>query len=253
VLALGLAPPAFAAECPAGGTDRAEVAGAVDGATLLLKDGAEIRLAGIEAPLPPLTLDAGAQWPAAESARQALERLAAGHTVSLAEAGNGPDRHGRTHAYAFLDDGRNLAAALLSEGAVRVRWFQGENECFPAFLAAETAARAVKSGIWSLAEYAVLQANDPSLKRRNGLYDLVEGRVISVGHGSRMIFLDFGQDIRRDFTVMVTPAVADALAAKGHPADSFSGRRVLVRGLIEESNGPAIRLNDPAEIELLDE
>jgi hypothetical protein len=68
-----------------------------------------------------------------------------------------------------------------------------------------------------------------------------------------MIFLDFGRDYRRDFTVMVPPAVAEALSEGGRSADTFDGRRVLVRGMIEESNGPAIRLNDPAEIEVLDE
>jgi hypothetical protein len=67
-----------------------------------------------------------------------------------------------------------------------------------------------------------------------------------------MVFLDFGHDIRRDFTIMVPPAVADALAVAGRPVDGFARRRVRVRGVIEESNGPAIRLNDPAEIELLD-
>jgi endonuclease YncB( thermonuclease family) len=242
-----------AAACPEAGGDRAVVAAAIDGATLRLDDGAEIRLAGVAAPARPLTLDAGQQWPAGESAKAALERLVAGHTVTLAEAGEGPDRYGRAHAYVFLKDGRSLAGALLAEGAVRAQWLPGESDCFPAFLAAEKAARAVKSGLWALPEFAAREADDPSLATRNGLYDLVEGRVVSVGHGSRMIFLDFGHDYRRDFTVMVPPAVAKALAAAGRDADGFSGKRVLVRGVIEESNGPTIRLNDPAEIELLDE
>jgi hypothetical protein len=67
-----------------------------------------------------------------------------------------------------------------------------------------------------------------------------------------MIFLDFGRNIRRDFTVLVTPPVAEGLAAAGLPAESLANRRVRVRGVIEESGGPAIRLNDPAEIELID-
>ncbi len=145
-----------------------------------------------------------------------------------------------------------MAEALVGEGLVRARWFPDENGCFQRFLAAENAARAAERGLWAAPEYAIRKANDPSLTTRNGLYDLVEGRVVSVGHGSRMIFLDFGYDIRRDFTVMVPPAVAEALAAAGRPAEAFAKRRVRVRGVIEESNGPAIRLNDPAEIELLD-
>ncbi|MEJ0013898.1 MAG: thermonuclease family protein [Bauldia sp.] len=244
---------ALAAECPAAGSDTAVVAEVIDGATLRLADGAEIRLAGIEAPARPLALAAGAAWSAGEAARAALAQLAAGKSVALAEAGDAPDRYGRAHAYAFLADGRALAEALIGEGYARARWFPNENGCFPAFLAAEKAARQAKRGLWGQPEYATLEANDPSLGTRNGLYHLVEGRVVSVGHGSRMIFLDFGHDIRRDFTVMVSPAVGEALAAAGRPVDGFAERRVRVRGVIEESNGPAIRLNDPAEIELLDD
>jgi hypothetical protein len=68
-----------------------------------------------------------------------------------------------------------------------------------------------------------------------------------------MIFLDFGRDFRRDFTVMVAPAVADLLKAEGRDPDGFAGKSVVVRGMIEEAGGPAIRLNDPAEIELTDD
>jgi endonuclease YncB( thermonuclease family) len=251
-LAVGFAAPVVAA-CPEKGAGGGLVSAALDAATLRLNDGSPVRLAGVEAPRRPLELDADAPWPAGESGRAALERLAVGKAVTLAETGDGPDRYGRRHAYVFLEDGRSLARLLLAEGAVRARWLPGESDCFPSFLGTEGKARAARTGLWALPEFDARSADDPSLNARNGLYDLVEGRVVSVGHGSRMIFLDFGHDYRRDFTVMVPPKVAEALAASGRDADSFSGRRVLVRGLIEESNGPAIRLNDPAEIDVLDE
>lgn len=111
----------------------------------------------------------------------------------------------------------------------------------------------MRNGFWARAGGGVRSANDPYLLERNGLYELVEGRVLSVGRGARMLFLDFGRNYRQDFTVMVPPAVADRLAAAGLSSDDFANRRVRVRGVIEESGGPAIRLNDPAEIELLDD
>jgi endonuclease YncB( thermonuclease family) len=255
ILALSLLPavPVLAAECPTTGADTAVVAEAIDGATLRLSDGGEVRLAGIDVPVRPLGLAAGAPWAAGEAARAGLARLAAGKSVTLAEGGDGPDRYGRAHAYVFLPGGRSLAKALIGDGYARARWLPGENGCFASFLAAEKTARDAKRGLWAAVEFAIGRTDDPSLGARNGLYDLVEGRVVSVGHGSRMIFRDVGHDIRRDFTVMVPPAVAEALAAAGRPADSFAKRRVRVRGVIEESNGPAIRLNDPAEIELLND
>jgi hypothetical protein len=207
----------------------------------------------MEPPLRPLGLAAGAPWPLADSAREALESLGRDARVRLAAAGQNPDRYGRRHVFAFLPDGSLLQERLLRLGFGRARWESGDDACFVRFLAAEEVARRAKSGIWADPEYKIRSGFDPSLRERNGLYDLVEGRVASVGHGTRMIFLDFGHDFRRDFTIMVPPGVADALALAGRPADLFAGRRVRVRGIIEESGGPAIRLNDPAEIELLEE
>ena len=76
---------------------------------------------------------------------------------------------------------------------------------------------------------------------------------MSVARGLRFVFIDFGRDFRRDFTVMVPLALADGMARSGMPPEGLGGRRVRVRGLIEESGGPAIRLADPVELELVDE
>jgi hypothetical protein len=81
---------------------------------------------------------------------------------------------------------------------------------------------------------------------------LVEGRVVSVGRGNRLDFLNFGRNWRRDFTVMVDASASGGMAESELPIESLSGRRVLVRGVVEESGGPAMRLSDPSEIEILD-
>jgi hypothetical protein len=99
----------------------------------------------------------------------------------------------------------------------------------------------------------VIGADDPSLIERKGLYVLVVGRVVSVGRGNRVDFLNFGRYWRRDFTVLVGAPVSARLTEKGLPVEELAGRRVLVRGVIGEGGGPAIRLNDPGEIEILDD
>lgn len=231
------------------GTESATVGEVIDGDTVRLAEGMVVRLAGIEAPKPPLS--ATGPWPLAEDARQALQRLVGGAAVLLAPAGSGLDRYGRRHAYLFLVGGRSVQGEMVTIGLARVRWLSEEGACFQMLAQKEETARQARLGLWASPEYAVRQADDPSLLNRNGLYELVEGRVVSVGHGSRMIFLDFGHKYRRDFTVMVSSAIGDSLTAAGHPADVFANRRVRVRGVIEESGGPAMRLNDSAEIEVL--
>jgi hypothetical protein len=66
-------------------------------------------------------------------------------------------------------------------------------------------------------------------------------------------FLNFGRNWRRDFTVMVGAPVSARMAESGLPISALSGRRVIVRGVIEESGGAAMRLSDPSEIEILDD
>lgn len=221
---------------------------AIDGDTIRVEGGV-VRLAGIEAP----KANGFGDSAQAEAARVALDRLVVGRSLSLAEVGDGPDRYGRIHAQVFLDGGPWLQAALVRSGQVRIRSLAGEESCISALFASENAARRAKKGVWAGGLYGPLRADDPSLSQRNGLYELVEGRVLSVGHGSVMIFLDFGRNYRRDFTAMIPKPVATLFAEAGLPVEAFKGRRVRVRGVIEESGGPAVRLNHPTAIEVLDD
>jgi micrococcal nuclease len=237
---------------PGDSPELATVAAVLGGETVQLDGGRVVVLAGIEAPRPPLKLPQAAPWPPALAAKQALERLVAGRQVAIVPAGSQPDRHGRWRANVFFE-GRWVQAGLVAAGWARVHWLPLDPACIFALLEQERGAREANLGLWRNASYRVLDASDASLERRNGLYELVQGRVRSVGHGRYMTFLDFGRDYWRDFTIMVSPDVADGLAGAGLPVDGLKGRRVRVRGVIEESGGPAVRLNDPAEIEVLDD
>ncbi|WP_421725433.1 thermonuclease family protein [Bauldia sp.] len=245
------APPLAAAPgasaCPITATETVGVVEVVDGDTLRTDAGDTLHLAGIEA--------AKAGQFAADWARAAADRtrgLMGGGTVGITATGFGADRYGRRHVHAFGADGSWIQGDLVAAGLARVRTFLVEDPCFPALLAAESRARSAGKGLWSDPKTAVRAADDSSLSGRNGLYEIIEGRVLSVGHGSSMIFLDFGRDYRRDFTVMVPKKLVDRFAEYGLILDDLVGERVRVRGVVEESGGPAIRVNHPAVIEVLD-
>jgi len=254
-LGLAVASAAQAAErslasgvCPARASEPVSIAAAVEGDTLRLADGRLVRLAGVEAPRPPLGEEG--DWPLADAARRELAGVADGQAATLMLSAPKADRYGRFRGN-IVAGGARLAEFMVRQGLARVRAAEGEGgACLLELLAAERVARMAKRGLWAGPIYAIRKADDASLGKRSGLYELVEGRVLSVGHGTRLVFLDFGRDYRRDFTVMLTPAVAAKLAV---PAEGLVKRRIRVRGIIEESNGPAIRVSDPAEIELLDE
>jgi len=251
VVALVLAFPASAAECPTTPPPGLTfTATAVDGETLKLADGSLLRLAGIEAPRAPI--EATEPSPAGEAARAHLATLVRKMPLGVIETGAGPDRYGQRHGWVFAGE-RLVQAELGAAGYARVRWLAGEEACFATLLAAELAPRTARLGLWGDKQYAVRSATDPSLRMRTGLYERVAGRVVSVGHGECLVFIDFGRNFRQDFTILVSQAIAEQLAQEGRPVDELVGSQVEVRGMVEESGGPAIRLNDAAEIAVVQE
>ncbi len=223
-----------------GGTTIAEI---VDGRTVRAADGSTVVLAGIEIPQ-------AAGRDRSLAAAGWLEDKVSGRPVRLA-ASTAPDRYGRVHAQLFLDDGSWLQGELVAAGLAIARPDGVAETCMLALLEREQAAREKKRGIWGESESPLFSADDPSLSARNGLYSLIEGRVLSVGFGSSMVFLDFGRDYRTDFTVMVSRPIAARLTDAGIPVDALKGRRIRVRGVIEESGGPAVRIADPNQLEVV--
>jgi endonuclease YncB( thermonuclease family) len=241
-----------AGDCASPAGEPVKLAEVVSGDTLRLEDGRIVRLAGIDAPRAPLNDAAADRNALAVAARDRAATLAESGALRLVKALPDGDRHGRIRGEVILPDGRSLQAALLAEGLARVHPFADETICLGPLFEAERAARKMQRGVWAGHEYAIWQADDASLTGQNGLYGLVEGRVVSVGAGSRLVFIDFGRKWGRDFTVMLTASLAAEIAKTATPIASLVGRRVRVRGMIEERSGPAIRVDTRAEIEVLD-
>jgi endonuclease YncB( thermonuclease family) len=226
--------------CTSQTTGLIEVRQVIDGGTIALADSRVVRLAGVDVP------KAGG---AGARALGALKSLVAGRTLRLGLTQTAPDRYGRWHAEVLGADGSSINEGLTRQGFARVVPEEGLS-CLSRLLAAEEAARKDRAGLWNGTGFVVHRATDASLERRAGLYELVEGKILSVGHGRSLVFLDFGRDYRRDFTIMVPLSVGQRLPVA---VDDLAGRVVRVRGFIESNNGPAIRLDSPAGLELLEE
>jgi len=239
---------AAAPGCATAPVETVRVATVLDGDTLRLADGREVRIAGIASAKASNGADAALRELAALAGRTLAEF--SGAAVMMAPVGAAADRYGRRHVVLETGDGRGVAESLVASGLARVRLFPGEERCLAPLLAAEAEARTAGRGLWALPAFAVRRATDGGLLDHVGQFELVEGRIASVGHGRSVVFLDFGRDYRRDFTIMVPQSVSRRFVL---PVDGLKGRRVRVRGVIEASGGPAIWLSDPIEIEILDE
>src|SRR5207253_8195704 len=159
----------------------------------VLDDGRLVAIAGIDAPWPPL-LAAERASPLVEAAKTALAVRTSGQraSIKLAVIGDKPDRYGRWRANVFAADGTPLAGPLVADGFARVHRLPGDPACVVALLAVERAARVAGKGMWADPDYKIRSAADPALADETGLYELVAGRVLSIGHGDAIIFVNFG-------------------------------------------------------------
>lgn len=222
---------------PAGG---GRAAAAPAGDLLLLEDGTRVRLAGIEAPK--------GDEPYAAEARAALERLAAGRPVELLSGGARQDAYGRVLAQARrAPHGSWLQAALLDEGAARVRTYRDNRAMAAEMLEAEARARAAGRGLWSLPAYRVRLPEEVGADAR-GLV-LVEGWVRALERRGDRVLVRLSPGLAGEI-----PRTAwDDLAAAGLGPDALRGRLVRVRGTVRPAaGGLLLRIDHPEQIERLE-
>lgn len=222
-------------------TARAEtvrVRWALDGDSLRLSDRREVRMIGINAP--ELGHNGAADQPLAAAAHKRLDELVRGRAVNLRYDVERFDRYGRTLAYAFLPDGRDVQEILLREGLV---WFVAIAPNISArerYLSAEAKARAQRLGVWSLAEYEPIPAE--RLGARDTGFRLVTGTVTRVSRHQEW------------YTLRLAPDVELTLPHKhGWPLPPLlTGRHILARGwLTAYKSGLRMRITDRSMLEVL--
>lgn len=228
----------------------------IDGRTFVLDDGREVRLAAIEVlPLPPPSEPSAASVGLA--ARDALATLLASTEVVLRQAEpQRTDRYGRVVAFASTArEGveRSVQGDLIAAGLTRVAARVGNRGCAAELLARESAARSAKLGLWAGSYYDLLDAGNPAaVLAAQGRFALVEGQVVSVRESGATIYVNFGRRWTEDFTVTILKRNARNFAAAGLNPKILAGRRVRVRGWIEERGGPWIEAARPEQIEITD-
>jgi endonuclease YncB( thermonuclease family) len=233
------------------------VARIIDGETVTLDDGAELRLIGA---LAPRAIDAGAEagtWPAEAKAREGLTALVLGKSVELGFGGDRADRYGRLLAHAFLVEGDRrhwVQAQMLERGLARAYALPGHRACADALLSAERTARSSALGLWAEAAYQVRRADNPGeLLRYRATFQLVEGRVARVAQARGTIYLNFDRNWRQAFSASLKREDSRQLLGThaGNPA-GLEGRDVQLRGWIEQRGGaPVIDLSSAGHVEVV--
>lgn len=230
------------------------VAEIVDGDTVILADGREVRLVGIQAPKLPLGRDME-PWPLADRAHAGLAGLVEGRRVALAYGGRRKDRYGRHLAHLLRPGGHPatptlwVQGALVARGLARVYSFADNRTAVPELLRLERAARAAGRGIWAHPFYRVRTRREAH--EAVGSFQVVLARVRETAEVRGRVYLNFGADWRSDFTVSIPPRARERFAEAGIDPLSYESRWVRVRGWIESYNGPSIEATHPEQIEVI--
>jgi micrococcal nuclease len=228
----------------------------IDGETVMLDDGTELRLVGA---LAPRARDAGAApdtWPLEIAAREELNALLLGKSVQLAFGGERTDRYGRLQAHAIWTEGdrrRWVQGHLLEQGLARAYTQAGNRACSDELLAAERMARKEGRGLWGEAAYQVRRADEPSdVAAYRTTFQVLEGRIVRVAQLRGAIYLNFGAN-RSAFSVSLRRGDSGLLGTYAQKPAALAGKQVRVRGWILQGSGPSIDLSTAGHIEVVED
>lgn len=229
--------------CMAQRIDEGRVGAIIDGRTLRLQDGREVRLAGVE--------DTVSGLAATPVQRRALENLAGGRDIIL-RGSQSPDRYGRIVAIAFMQgQDQPIQARMIEDGHLIVTAAMDDEDCASYLRRAEARARRAKRGVW--AEPAAIKNTEMpgDILAVVGQFVVAEGRVQSVRDAGATLYINFGRRWTQDFAVTISRRNVAAFEAAGMPLKSLERRRIRVRGWVEQRGGPRIHASWVGQIEVV--
>ena len=211
------------AYCPTpAGLTSVSVQRVVDGDTLRLSDGRNVRMIGLNAP------ETGKKGrpdePYAVAARQRLQTLvdASDGRVGLVPGRESKDHYGRTLAHLYGADGENLEAQLLAEGLGFQVGVAPNTDLVACQQAAENHARRAGLGLWRRSP--VLKAE----QIRGSGFVVLEGRVSKVQRNRGGVWIT----LRGAVVLRIAPNVLERFDRRW--LKGLSGQRIEARGWVVE-------------------
>jgi endonuclease YncB( thermonuclease family) len=235
-----------------------------DGDTLRLNTGHTVRLLDINTA--EIAHEERPAEPLANQAKMALEQLALGKPVQVQLGGRVYDPYNRVLGHVFLRNGTRQAwvnGGLVQSGVAHVYTFPDNRVYGPELQRLEAAARSEKRGLWALPRWQVHDSGTCCAETDIGRFVLVQGKVKTVANVGNRTFLNFGDDWRTDFSVVIDRKQekffrpANKKGEKRSKAAPFNwndylGKTVLVRGVAQPVNGVLVRVTHPEQLQVIE-
>jgi len=215
---------------------------------LVLHDGRAVHMEGIR--FPHAAQDRAPAF-IEQQAFNAIDSMARHHLLSVTALAPKEDRYDRVRGQVFSEDNPEpwLQLALLKSGLARVQIAPDRTECAAELYAAEAQARALRLGLWAVPNYQLRSPDQ--LGGDTGTFQIVEGEVVSADVHDGRGYLDFGPDWRTDFTVTIAQEDMENFRRAGIDPRDYQGKRIRVRGIVQQLNGPEIEIANPQQIEVV--
>jgi len=224
----------------------------IDGDTIELKSGRLVRYIGIDAPE---TRQKGKDgWvfdpqPFALEAKSLNQRLVEGKKIRLEYDVRKEDVHNLLLAYVYVGN-TFVNEEMVKQGYAIVYMYPPNVRYIDLLVRAEKEAKNNNRGFWS----SVRSHPISIAEARNyiGEVRVVEGRVLTVYGGGKVINLNFGSSRERSFHVTIFRNMLDRFETQGIYPVSYKGKKVKVTGMIGSYRGcPRIIVCDPSQIEVI--
>ncbi len=209
----------------------------IDGDTFVMAGGSRVRLLGLDAP------ERGE--PYAGKATAELSATLRQEDFSL-EKCTELDKYGRILAVVHSGD-LNINLRLLRLGLARPMLIPpcgrpGAQKVL------ETAAFALQKrrGLYAIPSFTPVEHSEA--ESQLGKKAVVYGRIRSVFRSKKALHLNFGEDWKTDFSVVIFNSGLARYEALGLDPAAYEGRWVYVLGKIKKYNGPEIIVNWPEQI-----
>ncbi|WP_412545445.1 thermonuclease family protein [Maricaulis sp. MIT060901] len=221
-----------------------EISGPLSLRLAIGEEAVEIRLASLVSPVP-------------ERTQAFLTDLLSSPQVDVEFLNETTDRYQRRLGTIWLEAGgerRDLHTLLLAEGLVWLYPYPDAIDHLPAWRLAEEVGRTSGAGIWGEPEFRVRDVDPDMLMQDVGTIQIVAGRVTDAAVlGNGRVYLNFGSNYRTDFTIRIDAELAAAFTARWGDLAALEQRRIRVRGVIRDENGPMIIPPNSDRMEVLED
>ena len=228
----------------------------IDGQTLLLTNDKIVRLVGLDIPAyqqnPDFDFTLKAKMLLTEMLPKGTDVMI--YQTRMAKKGR-VNRMGHDLGHILTKESKDkphvwLQGELLSKGFARVYTSSSNPELNQEMLNLEHKALSAKTGLWS--DDSPFKALTPdTAEKAIGQFAIIEGAVTKTATVKNILYLNFGQNWKTDFTIMVSTALRKKLAHQGLDLMGLNQETIRVRGWVREYNGPLIELEDAGHLEIL--